>query len=77
MTSRLALVDSWAPLAQAQGGVLIVAAPSADLVLYASEDGSAAIDALRTLARNMMARAPKPLSGTLLRWTPKGWQLVR
>ncbi|WP_445219414.1 hypothetical protein ACKWRH_04035 [Bradyrhizobium sp. Pa8] len=76
-TSRLALVDSWAPLAQAQGGILIVAAPSADLVLYASEDSSAAIDALRTLARNMMARAPKPLSGTLLRWTPKGWQLVR
>lgn len=54
-----------------------MAAPSADLVLYASEDSSAAIDALRTLARNMMARAPKPLSGTLLRWTPKGWQLVR
>uniref|UniRef100_UPI0005764C9B hypothetical protein n=2 Tax=Nitrobacteraceae TaxID=41294 RepID=UPI0005764C9B len=76
-TSRLALIDSWAPLAQAQGGVLIVAAPSADLVLYASEDSSAAIDALRTLARNMMARAPKPLSGSLLRWTPKGWQLVR
>jgi uncharacterized protein YtpQ (UPF0354 family) len=76
-TSRLALIDSWAPLAQAQGGVLIVAAPSADLVIYSSEDSSTAIDALRTLARNMMARAPKPLSGAVLRWTPKGWQLVR
>ncbi|MHC2276618.1 uncharacterized protein YtpQ (UPF0354 family) [Bradyrhizobium diazoefficiens] len=76
-TSRLALIDSWAPLAQAQGGVLIVAAPSADLVLYASEDSGAALDALRTLARNVMARAPKPLPAALLRWTPKGWQLVR
>jgi len=76
-TSRLALIDSWAPLAQAQGGVLIVAVPSPDLVIYSSEDSSAAIDALRTLAKNMMARAPKPLSGSLLRWTPKGWQLVR
>jgi uncharacterized protein YtpQ (UPF0354 family) len=76
-TSRLALIDSWAPLAQAQGGVLIVAAPSADLVIYSSEDSSTAIDALRTLARNMMARAPKSLSGAVLRWTPKGWQLVR
>jgi uncharacterized protein YtpQ (UPF0354 family) len=76
-TSRLALIDSWAPLAQAQGGVLIVAAPSADLVIYSSDDRSAAIDALRTLAKNMMARAPKPLSGAVLRWTPKGWQLVR
>jgi len=76
-TSRLALIDSWAPLAQAQGGVLIVAAPSPDLVVYASEDSSAALDALRTLTKNLMARAPKPLSGSLLRWTPKGWQLVR
>ena len=76
-TSRLALIDSWAPLAQAQGGVLIVAAPSADVMLYSGEDSSVALDALRTLVRNVMARAPKPLSGSLLRWTPKGWQLVR
>lgn len=76
-TSRLALIDSWAPLAQAQGGVLIVAVPTPDLVLYSGEDSSAALDALRTLARNVVARAPKPLSAALLRWTPKGWQLVR
>jgi uncharacterized protein YtpQ (UPF0354 family) len=76
-TSRLALVDSWAPLAQAQGGVLIVAAPSADIVLYIGEDSPAARDALRTLAKNVMTRAPKPLSDVLLRWTPKGWQSVR
>ena len=76
-TSRLALIDGWAPLAQAQGGVLIVAAPTPDLVLYSGEDSSAALDALRTLARNIAARAPKPLSGALLRWTPKGWESVR
>ena len=60
---------SWAPLAQAQGGVLIVAAPTPDLVLYSGEDSSAALDALRTFVRNVMARTPKPLSGALLRWT--------
>lgn len=76
-TSRLALIDSWAPLAQAQGGVLIVAAPTPDLVLYSGEDSSAALDALRTFVQNVMARTPKPLSGALLRWTPKGWQSVR
>ncbi|RZN07469.1 hypothetical protein CWO91_27200 [Bradyrhizobium genosp. SA-3] len=76
-TSRLALIDSWAPLAQAQDGVLIVAVPTPDLVLYSGEDSSAALDALRTLAQNVVARAPKPLSGALLRWTPKGWQSVR
>ncbi|GLH80306.1 hypothetical protein SSBR45G_52150 [Bradyrhizobium sp. SSBR45G] len=76
-SSRLALIDSWAPLAQAQGGVLIVAAPSPDLVLYSGEDSPTAIDALRTLAANLTVRAPKPLSNMLLRWTPKGWQRVR
>jgi len=76
-SSRLALVDSWAPLAQALGGVLIVVAPSPDLVLYSGEDSPAATDALRTLASNLTVRAPKPLSNMLLRWTQKGWQRVR
>jgi uncharacterized protein YtpQ (UPF0354 family) len=76
-SSRLALIDSWAPLAQAQGGVLIVAAPSAEVVLYIGEDSPAARDALRTLAKNIMRQAPKPLSDVLLRWTPKGWQRVQ
>lgn len=76
-TSRLALVDSWAPLAQAQGGVLLVAVPAADALLYSSEDSAAAIDALRTIARNVMSRSPKPLSDAVLRWTPRGWQVVR
>jgi hypothetical protein len=76
-SSRLALIESWAPLAQALGGVLIVAVPSPELVLYSGEDSPTAIDALRTLASNLTVRAPKPLSNMLLRWTPKGWQRVR
>jgi hypothetical protein len=76
-TSRLALVDTWAALAQAQGGVLIAAAPSTNTVLYIGDDTPAAIDALRALARNVASRAPNPLSDMLLRWTPTGWQVVR
>jgi ribosomal protein L13E len=76
-TSRLALVDSWAELAQAQDGVLIVATPATNTVLYIGDDSPAAIDALRTLARNVASRAPNPLSDMLLRWTPDGWQIVR
>jgi hypothetical protein len=75
--SRLVLLDSWAPLAEAQGGILIVVAPATDAVLYIGEDSPIAIDALRTLSRNVMARAPNRLSDVLLRWTPKGWQVVR
>jgi uncharacterized protein YtpQ (UPF0354 family) len=75
--SRLALFDTWAPLAKAQGGKLIVSAPATDAVLYVGDDSPLAIDALRTLARNLMGKAPHPLSDILLRWTPTGWEVVR
>jgi hypothetical protein len=75
--SRLALHESWAPLAKAQGGTLIVAAPATDTVLYIGEDTAVAIDALAALTRNVWSRTPNQLSTELLRWTPKGWELVR
>ena len=75
-SGRLALLDSWSPLAQAQGGVLIVAAPANDTLLYISEDTPTAVDALRTLASTTAAAAAGPLSKELLRWTPGGWELV-
>jgi uncharacterized protein YtpQ (UPF0354 family) len=75
--SRLLLPEGWAELAQAQGGVLLVALPTTDLLLYAGEDTQQAIDALRSLAKENMARAPNPLTDLILRWTPKGWQPVR
>lgn len=75
-SSRLAFVDMWAPLAERQGGKLIVAAPTTDAVFYIGEDSPAAIDALRTLVTNIMARAPNRLSDLLLRWNPSGWEVV-
>jgi uncharacterized protein YtpQ (UPF0354 family) len=74
--SRIALLDTWAPLAKAQGGKLIVAAPTTDAVFYVGEDTAVAIDALRALVRNVMSRAPNRLSDILLRWTPTGWEVV-
>lgn len=74
--SRLALFDTWAPLVKAQGGKLIVAAPATDAVFYVGEDTPVAIDALRSLARNVMNRTPNRLSDILLRWTPTGWEVV-
>jgi hypothetical protein len=41
------------------------------------EDTAVTIDALRTLAGNVMSRAPNRRSDILLRWTPKGWNVVR
>lgn len=75
--SRLLLHDSWAPLAQAQGGVLVVAIPATDAVFYIGDDKPASLDALRTLVQNVIGRAPNRLSPALLRWKESGWELVR
>lgn len=75
--SRLLLHDSWAPLAKAQGGTLIVAIPATDALFYIGEDTPVAIGALRALVRNVLSRAPNRLSDSLLRWTESGWEPVR
>lgn len=74
--SRLLLHDTWAPLANEQGGVLIVAIPATDAVFYIGEDTPIAIDALRALVKDRLARAPNRLSSALLRWKENGWELV-
>lgn len=75
--SRLVLHDHWAPLAAAQNGTLIVAAPATDAVFYIGEDAPVALDALRTVVRNVIRRAPNRLSETLLRWNDGGWEVVK
>jgi uncharacterized protein YtpQ (UPF0354 family) len=76
-SSRLALFESWSPLAKVHGGKLIIAVPATDMVLYVGDDSPKAIEALRTLAKTAAARAPAPLSSELLRWTPQRWEAVR
>jgi uncharacterized protein YtpQ (UPF0354 family) len=76
-SSRLALFESWAPLAKAHGGKLIVAAPATDTVIYIGDDSSIATEAFRLVAKNVSTRAPTPLSTELLRWTPARWEVVR
>lgn len=75
--SRLALLDTWAPLAKAHNGKLVVVAPATDALLYVGDDSPVALDALRTLARNVMSRAPNRLSDQLMRWTPRRWEVVK
>jgi hypothetical protein len=74
--SRLILLDSWAPLVQAQAGVLIVAIPATDALFYVGEDTPKAIDALRALSKTVLTRAPAKLSGNLYRWRASGWERV-
>ncbi len=72
----LLLHDDWAPLARALGGHLLVAAPGADLILYGNDTGPTSVDALATLARQTYGQAERPISTTVFRWTPSGWDVV-
>jgi hypothetical protein len=73
--SYLLFPEQWAPLA-ARLGVLIVAAPGDDVLLYGRGSDAIAIDAMFALARDMHARAQRPMSDKVYRWTPIGWQEV-
>ena len=75
--SRVALHEDWVTLAKAQGGKLVVAMPATDVVLYASEDTTLAVEALRMIARHAMEVVANPLSTEILAWTPEGWSRVR
>jgi uncharacterized protein YtpQ (UPF0354 family) len=74
---RLVLHDSWREIAEAQKGVLIVAVPAADRVIYASDASAEFIEALRTVVREVAKQSSNPLSEQLLRWTPSGWEIVK
>ncbi|WP_082938905.1 hypothetical protein [Mitsuaria sp. 7] len=75
--SRLIFIDDWKPLADAQKGKLVVAAPANDTVLYVSDDDAATLDALRAQVRELMGKSPNPLTDVLLRWSPSGWVPVQ
>ena len=74
--SRLLFTPDWAPLAKAQGGVLIIAVPRPTVILYVGDDSAESVAALRAFAHERFQRAPDPVSETLLRWTPDGWKTL-
>lgn len=75
---RVALPMQWASLANAQRGELVIALPTTDQVLYISESAPAALDALRTLSRNLASKSQNPLApDALLKWTAGQWEPVK
>ena len=74
IASRLLFPADWAPLAKAQGGVLVVAAPRPGTLLYVGDDDATSLAALRTFAHKRGQGAPDALGDLLLRWTPEGWK---
>ena len=77
ITSIVAFPDIWAPVAHRCHDNLIVAVPDSGSVVYG--DASSSKDGLSFVqgaANKLLATADKPLSATVLQWTPKGWAVV-
>ena len=75
-SSRLMLHDAWASDARELDFQLMIAVPMPDVVLFGNASSQSAISAMGMVAHNMLDRAPEPISATLLRWTPTGWEVL-
>jgi len=76
-SSRLLFPESWAPLAERMGRHLIVAAPAHDAVLFADDRDAKAVAKMQKRVREIGAKAFRPISPTILTWTPSGWRVAR
>jgi hypothetical protein len=75
-SSRLLLDQQWSDLAAKKGQVL-VAVPSNDTLFVACDATPATIKKLATTIQNLYPRAARPVSPSILRWTPGGWQELK
>jgi hypothetical protein len=75
--SLLLLDDLWTRLAGDVPGELVACVPARDMMLYTGSGIAGGIEVLRQLALRILTEGGYALSGTLLRWTPLGWQTYR
>lgn len=76
-SSRLLLHDDWKELSKSMNGHLVVAAPANDIIVYAAASDSIALDAISTVVSAVAMKSVRPLSATLFKWIPGGWEIVR
>ena len=75
-SSQFLFPDRWAAYAATFKSGLIVAVPADNVILYGRDDGPEDEGALRGYAQQMEQTAARPISDTVFRWTPSGWQAV-
>jgi uncharacterized protein YtpQ (UPF0354 family) len=73
----LVLTDLWKPQAEKWGGTLVLSVPSRNRLFATGSTKPAEIAALREATRRARSVEPHPLSDVLLKWTPKGWELLK
>jgi len=76
-SSRLLLHDDWKELSKSMNDHLVVAVPANDIVVYAAAGDPIALDAIGIMVKAVGMKSVRPLSGTLFKWVPGGWEIVR
>lgn len=76
-SSRLLLHGQWEEFAKENGGQLVVAVPGSDLIIYGRGSNRTDLDSIRAFVDHAIARAERPLSTTLFRWTRSDWQVEK
>jgi len=71
-SSRLLLDKQWADLAKA--GTVVVAAPSNDTLFVACNPNPDTLQKLSVIVQNTYPHSPRPVSPSLLTWSPDGWR---
>lgn len=74
LSSRILFVEDWRRLAEFFDGSLVIAMPEPGSVLFARGDNPQIVAELERAASEVMRVAERPLSATVLRWSPEGWQ---
>jgi hypothetical protein len=75
--TRLLIHGDWDQLQQRLRGRLIVAVPESGTIVYGAENFRDGVDGLVFVAESIAGSAARPLSTTVLRWTGRGWEVVR
>lgn len=76
-SSRMIFHEEWGEIAKKVGGNLVVMLPAPDTILYGDGSSNVGIDVLRTFARNVANQSTRPLTLSMWRWTPSGWDEVQ
>jgi len=76
-SSRLLLTKTWADLAASSKGSVVVAVPTAELVVFACNPDAVVLAKVEQAADHFWRASDRPISRTLLKWSPQGWRELR
>lgn len=76
-SSRLLLSDYWQGMAQRTKLSIVAAAPAADSLVVVCDPTAEELVKLRKMVEQLGRQAARPVSNTLLKWTPTGWQELK